>query len=56
METKSIFHDLQEAMAWAKTTYPDSSFTVKAQEDGPTIISVKGKGNELRAVIYVRQK
>jgi len=45
--------NLTEAMEYAKKHYPDCSFRVKEQKDGPTILSIKGKDGELRKVIYI---
>lgn len=51
-----MFESLKEAFEWARKTYPNCSFSVREQEDGPTIISVKGReDNQIRTVIYARQ-
>ena len=50
-----MFESLAEAIRWVKQNYPGCSFSVKEQKDGPTIISIAGKGKELRTVVYVLQ-
>jgi hypothetical protein len=51
-----VFDTLQEAFDWAKKQYGDKcSFSVRAQKDGPTIVSIKGKGGVLRQVVYVKK-
>lgn len=51
-----MFQNLKKAMDWAKKQHPESSFKVKEQEDGPTIVSVKGKDKAIRTVIYVTKE
>lgn len=53
-----MFENLKEAIKWAKKEYPGCSFSVKEQEDGPTIISIKGKkdNKEIRTVVYARRE
>mgnify|MGYP001052506605 CR=1 FL=1 len=50
-----MFEDLKQAIELAKKDFPNCTFSVRQQADGPTIISVKGKDKKLRSVIYVRQ-
>lgn len=53
---KTMFNDLDEAFQWARIHFPDCSFSVKQQEDGPTIVSIKGKDKAIRTVVYVRKQ
>ncbi len=56
-----MFEDLKEAVEWAKKAYPGCSFSVKEQEDGPTVVSIRQTVREedrikiIRAVVYVRK-
>lgn len=50
-----VFSDLKEAFDWAREHFPNCSFSVKEQKDGPTIVSVKGKDKAIRTVIYIKQ-
>lgn len=52
----TVQEEIAKAIAHARKKYPGCSFSVKLQPDGPTIISVKGKDNELRKVIYIKQE
>jgi hypothetical protein len=51
-----MFEGLAEAIEWAKKNYPGCTFSVKEQPDGPTVVSVKGKDNAIRTVVYVRKQ
>lgn len=51
-----IFEDLSSAIKWAKETYPGSSFSVKAQPDGPTIVSIKTGKKILRTLVYIKKE
>ena len=50
-----MFEDLKSAFEWAKKTYPGCSFSVRGQPDGPTIVSIKGRGQAFSAVVYVKK-
>lgn len=47
---------LTDAIKWAKKNYPDKGFTVKVQEDGPTVISVKGDEEVGRTVVFLKEE
>ena len=47
---------LANAIKWAKKNYPHKGFRVKAQEDGPTIVSVKGDEEVGRTVVFLKEK
>ena len=50
-----MFESLEQAIKWAKENYPGCSFSVTEQEDGPAIISIKGRDdNQIRRVVYAR--
>lgn len=49
-----MFEDLASAMAWARKENPGCTLKVKAQDDGPTIVTIKCKGKPTQ-VAYVRQ-
>ena len=51
----SQFNDLASAFKWARDNFPNCSFSVREQVDGPTIVSVKGKDPAIRTVVYVRK-
>jgi len=49
-----MFEDMAKAVEWTKKNYPGCSFAVKEQQDGPTIVTVKGKDRVV--VIYVKKE
>jgi len=50
-----MFESMAECVRWAKETYPGCSFSVREQQDGPTMVSIKGKGDKaIRTVVYIR--
>ena len=50
-----MFEDMKSAIEWAKKNYPNCSFSVREQADGPTIVSVKGKNQSVSTVVYVKK-
>ena len=56
-----MFESMAEAVEFAKRAYPGCSFSVREQEDGPTIISIRQRVQEtdrleiVREVVYVRR-
>jgi hypothetical protein len=49
-----IFKDTAEVFAWAKTQFPQRSFTLQHIENDRYLLTIKGKGKVQKEVVYVK--